>query len=143
MVLAGPGDESVHAGGLADIQGVEMGFGGAGLARFGGDLFEAVKAPGAEQEFGAFGAESAGGGGAEAAGGAGDQDPFVFEGRHDYRSWLQRWRSAVLCNSCNGLTVTVLMRGHIPGPPGDQQHRDQAAEGAAENLRVLGIELLP
>ena len=77
--MASPGDEGIHAGGLADVQGVEMGFGCAGFSGLSGDVFEAINAPGAQQEVGAFGAECAGGRGAEAAGGAGDQDPFVLQ----------------------------------------------------------------
>ena len=67
-----PGDEGIHAGGLANVQSVEKGFGCAGLASFSGDLFEPVNAPGAEQELGALRAESTGGGRADTAGGAGD-----------------------------------------------------------------------
>ena len=57
--LPGPGDERPHAGGLADIQCVEMGFGCAGFSGLSGDLFEAINAPRAEQEVGAFCAECA------------------------------------------------------------------------------------
>ena len=75
-----------------------MGFGGAGLAGFGGDLLEAVNAAGAEQELGAFSAESAGGGGAKAAGGASDQDPFVLsEVSHVH---LLRMRGHAAVNAC-------------------------------------------
>ena len=47
---ARPGDECIHAGCLADIQSVEMGFGRTGLASFSGDRFEAINAPGAKQK---------------------------------------------------------------------------------------------
>ena len=77
--MPGPGDEGIHAGGLADVQGVEMGFGRTSLAGGRGDVFEAINATGAEQEVGAFGAECAGGSGAEAAGGASDEDPFILQ----------------------------------------------------------------
>jgi len=41
-------------------------------------LFQAIHAPGAEQEFRAFSSESAGGSRAEAARRAGDENPFVL-----------------------------------------------------------------
>jgi hypothetical protein len=80
-----PRDERFHAGGLADIQCMEMGFGRASLAGFIGDFFEAIHASGAEQEVGAFGAESPRGGGPESTGSPGDHNPLVLQCRsiHD------------------------------------------------------------
>ena len=58
----------------------------AGLATFRGDGFEPVNTTGAEDEFGTFGRESAGGGGANPAGGAGDENPFFKKSRwHGWR----------------------------------------------------------
>ena len=74
-----PGDERFHAGRFGHVQGVKMRLRRAGLARFGGDFFQAVNAPRAEQEFRAFRAERPGRRRAEAAGRAGDEHPFVFQ----------------------------------------------------------------
>jgi hypothetical protein len=54
-----------------------MDFGRAGSTGFGGNLRQAINAPGAEQQVGALCAECSGGRGAEAARGAGDHDPLI------------------------------------------------------------------
>src|SRR6266581_762450 len=77
--VAGPFHEFVHAGGLADIEGMKMRFGCAEANGIGLNFSKAIESPRAKKEARSFGSKGSRGGRAETAGSAGDEDPFILE----------------------------------------------------------------
>ena len=77
--LPRPEDKFFDAGRLCDIQKMKMRLPCPGFPCFSGDFFQAINAPGAEQQLGAFRAKCPGRRRAKPGRRAGDENPFILQ----------------------------------------------------------------